>query len=520
MPGHWHGVCEGDFHIMKRLASIIVTAHNAEASIAHCLRTLLRGSLPGELEVVVVCHGCSDRTADIVAEVAPELRVIRTPVGSRSNAINLGSSVTSGFPKVVVDAQASIDIDSVRAMVVEMANSGKPIATPRIHVDTTLAPRSVRSFYRIKARLPDAASHTVGGVYALSMLGASRLGRLPAVSACDTFTRMGSPPSDWATVEGATCTVSAPTNFFQLCNMEYRHRRGSQQVLALWPELATNFTTSSRNALLSIAKAPKLWPALMVYAVVVALARLAGTWGQFSGSSREAADSGSTARTSAAGRAGSRPLKVRFGTQVLHLWTLGRIGLVASISLAVARLPAATSKPHAEVGATVSHNYDRFMDRSQATCHIPQLGGLTATWNGVGPSDRLSGLSIDLKGTYKGIQDVVILVDDGARYRAETALDGHLYLDPTAVRAIAHGQRTEVALVGKAQRMELVLTPGDVEAVNALLRLCDKETPAVSTLRQPEFFRETISSSTLGQTSFFGASSGGASPEGFLGVAP
>ena len=58
------------------LASVVIPAHNEEAVLGRCLRVLLAGSTPGELDVVVVANACTDRTAEIAREAG--VRVVET----------------------------------------------------------------------------------------------------------------------------------------------------------------------------------------------------------------------------------------------------------------------------------------------------------------------------------------------------------------------------------------------------------------------------------------------------------
>jgi len=57
--------------------SVIVYAHNDQASIAWCLRSLSAQQAAGGFETVVLDDGSSDRTAAIVAEQFPQFRLVR-----------------------------------------------------------------------------------------------------------------------------------------------------------------------------------------------------------------------------------------------------------------------------------------------------------------------------------------------------------------------------------------------------------------------------------------------------------
>ena len=61
---------------MAPLASVVIPAHNEQASILATLARLSTG-LEGEvLDVVVVCNGCTDRTAEVVRRTYPDVRVL------------------------------------------------------------------------------------------------------------------------------------------------------------------------------------------------------------------------------------------------------------------------------------------------------------------------------------------------------------------------------------------------------------------------------------------------------------
>src|SRR3954470_11754775 len=56
---------DGGFGSASAIISVVVPAHDEEQVITRCLRALTGGTAAEEVEVIVVCNGCSDRTADV-----------------------------------------------------------------------------------------------------------------------------------------------------------------------------------------------------------------------------------------------------------------------------------------------------------------------------------------------------------------------------------------------------------------------------------------------------------------------
>ena len=69
------------------LGSVVIPAHNEAASIRRCLDALFDGFAPGELDVAVVCNGCSDETAALAASSGHPVRVIELEAPSKPAAL-------------------------------------------------------------------------------------------------------------------------------------------------------------------------------------------------------------------------------------------------------------------------------------------------------------------------------------------------------------------------------------------------------------------------------------------------
>ena len=62
------------------MPSVVIPAHNEKAVIERCLRSVLAEPRIEGLEVVVVCNGCSDETAQICRDFDESIVVIETEV--------------------------------------------------------------------------------------------------------------------------------------------------------------------------------------------------------------------------------------------------------------------------------------------------------------------------------------------------------------------------------------------------------------------------------------------------------
>ena len=104
--------------------SVVIAAHNEEDVLGRCLDALLQDARPRELEIAVVCNGCTDRTADVARGYGDGVRVIETPVASKTAALNLGDARVSGFPRFYVDADVVLPIASIRRIAASPSRGG------------------------------------------------------------------------------------------------------------------------------------------------------------------------------------------------------------------------------------------------------------------------------------------------------------------------------------------------------------------------------------------------------------
>jgi succinoglycan biosynthesis protein ExoA len=79
--------------------SVLIPVLNEERQIAESLRAMLAQECPGELEFLVVDGGSSDRTREIVAELAaedPRIRLLHNPHRTAASGLNVGLANARG----------------------------------------------------------------------------------------------------------------------------------------------------------------------------------------------------------------------------------------------------------------------------------------------------------------------------------------------------------------------------------------------------------------------------------------
>lgn len=259
------------------MVSIIMPAHNEQSVIERGLRALVEGAADDELEVIVVCNGCNDQTADIARRVGHPVRVIETDTASKCHALNVGDEAARSFPRIYVDADVVLSLDSLRRLVAAMSETRALAAAPS--AQTVFVPGTswaVRAYYRMWMSLPYVEAGMVGaGTYALSREGRARFARFPSIIADDGFVRHSFAAHERIRVHDAYSLVAAPASLGQLVRIKTRSRLGYYQLKAVCPEMFARKgePRSVGEALRTVARRPTLWPCVFPYLLVNLVSR-------------------------------------------------------------------------------------------------------------------------------------------------------------------------------------------------------------------------------------------------------
>lgn len=253
---------------------IIIPAHNEERVIGQSLRALfVAGAQPDD--VIVVCNGCKDSTADAARSVG--VRVIESPVPSKVCAINLGLSQARPGSVAIVDADIRLGGEGVAGLMRALERPGVLAAAPVARME--YAPGTtwmVRAYYRVWFSLPYVSEGMVGcGVYALNAAGRERLGELPDVIADDGFVRGSFAPHERARADEVIAMVRAPRTLRDLVKIKTRSRLGyfqlSQRFRTSLP--GRNEKSQHKSAWLGMLARPDLWLSIAPYLYVNVVSR-------------------------------------------------------------------------------------------------------------------------------------------------------------------------------------------------------------------------------------------------------
>lgn len=259
-------------------ASVIIPAHDEELVIERCLRTLLSCAEPGEFDVVVVANGCTDRTAVVARSWGRDVRVVETPIGEKTAALNLGDEATPWFPRIYLDADVLLDTSSARAVVRALSNPSVLAAAPVLAVDTTGCPLLVRSYYQIWLRLPWVGDSMIGaGVYALSERGRSRFDRFPPVKADDLWVSAQFAPEERLSVVEGRFTIFGARAMWPFMRRLARiatYNALARPVIRSAPGRPPRAGAGVREL---VRREPSLLPHAAVYVAVAGAARLWGS---------------------------------------------------------------------------------------------------------------------------------------------------------------------------------------------------------------------------------------------------
>jgi hypothetical protein len=258
------------------LGSVVIPAHNEQAVIVPGLDALFEGFADGELDVVVVCNGCTDGTAELARSSGHQLTVVELQTASKPAALREGDRRATVFPRIYLDADVSMPGSSARAVLERLRGAGAQAARPPLVYDSTGASAVVRSYYRARSRLPTVMTALWGaGVYGLSAAGRGRFAAFPDLQADDFFVDQQFGVGDLEIVPCAPVVVRTPQRALHLRAVLRRTYRGKSAAReSTSAERPDTMSSSFRDLVRSAGSSPRAAADAIVYAVFSVWGRL------------------------------------------------------------------------------------------------------------------------------------------------------------------------------------------------------------------------------------------------------
>jgi glycosyltransferase involved in cell wall biosynthesis len=259
------------------MASVVIAAHNEAVVLGRCLDAVLDDARPGEFEVIVVAHDCTDRTAD-VARARAGVHVLEIERSSKAAALNCADAVATGYPRLYLDADVLIDTHGVRALCAVLEGPSAPlVAVPSRRLELGDRPLVVRGYYAIQRRLPSFEAALFGrGLLALSRAGRETFTVFPDGIADDLYLDSLFGTAGRLPVPHVTTSVAAPTRTGDLIRRLVQARRGNAALRSANVSSTLAVRPSDRWSRLTdvVLRRPWLVPAAALYVAVTAWAAI------------------------------------------------------------------------------------------------------------------------------------------------------------------------------------------------------------------------------------------------------
>jgi len=265
--------------------TVIIPAHNEEQAIRPTLSALMEQDFSGQLRIVVVPNGCTDRTAEVARSFTPkaqergfELVVAELDEGCKPKALNHGdlNAITDSI-RIYLDADIRLSPNAITAVARELCEGGGiHCSAPRIQVAPAKS-RVTRAYLKVWLNTPYIQNDVICGFYGVSAEGRRRWDKFPIIIADDKFTRMQFARHERRVAQDATMTIQYAEGLRELIKVRTRWTRGNIELGMVYPHLMRRDHGRYTRTLPHMLSKPTVWPSIPIFALVY----ISGWWAAF-----------------------------------------------------------------------------------------------------------------------------------------------------------------------------------------------------------------------------------------------
>lgn len=241
-------------------ASVIIAAHNEGRNIYGCVERLIAAGM--NLEIIVVANGCTDDTAEVVRDISG-VRLVEIDRPGKANALNVGDSIASAFPRVYLDADVEISAGDFSNLVLAARNQRRGILavapTPDYRIEGLAG--GTRRFVRVHRQLMSSRRVLAGvGCYVLTREGRDRCFPLPELIADDGFVERSILQNEKIAIAASRSIVRWNGGTADFLRRRVRVRYGNRELDAwLGKRQAAKHTISEAFWKMRISHVDRLW---------------------------------------------------------------------------------------------------------------------------------------------------------------------------------------------------------------------------------------------------------------------
>ncbi len=232
--------------------SVVVPVHDEARILGRTVPSLLAATEGDGAEVIFVCNGCEDDSADLLRALCigrPDIRVLELPEAGKTAALDAGDAVATLFPRFYLDADVEARPGIFQELCAVLESGGADLVSPAIRWDLTNATTSSRMLARTWLALPHARTNAYHHLLGLSASGRARWGRFPRTFGDDNFIEAMIPAERRRVVPAAVITTRPPNSFRDWVYVRARWRTGERELARLGLDLTR--TAGQRRAVLS-----------------------------------------------------------------------------------------------------------------------------------------------------------------------------------------------------------------------------------------------------------------------------